>query len=169
MRENGLKPAVWIERFEQVFKQIHATRIQGLPFLHQSLQVKAFGFEPYAQGYLGVLLTPWFMNLIVVADALVAAKVGSKQTVQLPAGAYDFIVNYEEPLGFYWSCSLFSPVLEFENQQAAEQTAQYALLAVLQAEAPEASVPPPAKPLAERLQQPLSRRAWLQGKFLRDG
>lgn len=185
MSETLVAAEHWIEQFEQTFKQIQHTRMQDLPFLHQNLSVKAFGFKPYQQGYLGVLLTPWFMNLIYVRDSAEPLQVGSKQMLSLPAGQYEFIVNYEVPLGFYLSCSLFSPVLEFENQEAAEYTARYALLAVLQtpitapsddshqttanhvASTTSPNATQPDTPLAERLQQPLSRRAWLQGKFLR--
>ncbi len=164
-----LTSAMWVERFEHLFKNIQQMRMQDLPFLHTGITVKAFGFEPHQQGFLGVVLTPWFMNLIFVPEVLTQEQVGSRQFLQLPAGTYDFIVNYEDPIGFYWTCSLFSPVLEFEDQQAAEQTAQYALLAVLQPDHSSAKDQYQAeKPLAERLQQPMSRRAWLQGKFLRD-
>jgi hypothetical protein len=74
-------------------------------------------------------------------------------------------VGHETALGFYLSCSLFSPVLEFENQAAAEATAEIALLHLLKQEAaPEAAkaeVPLAINP------EPLTRRALLQGRFWR--
>ncbi len=124
------------DRLGSLFREIETTRMDGVPILNPALEVAAFGFEPWQDYYLGVLLTPWFMNLVLLprdpdAFALTKPKFGDKQQVRLPAGQVEFIVGHEEDTGFMLSCSLFSPVFEFDDQAAAEETALAALEQVL--------------------------------------
>lgn len=158
--------SAWIECLEQAFQAIERERMQGMPILNPQLQVKAFGFKRWQQYRLGILLTPWFMNSLLVPQELEQTfQVGSKQIVNLPSGDYEFIVGHEAAVGFYLSCSLFSPVFEFENQAAAEATAEIALLNLLTLEAkPAESEAIPANAINP---EPLTRRALLQGRFLR--
>lgn len=124
------------EKIEILFREIETTRMEGVPILNKALSVAAFGFEPWLDYQLGVLLTPWFMNLMLVPlepekYAENPPQVGDKQMINVPAGQVEFIVGYEESLGYSLSCSLFSPVFEFENQQAAVETATAALKEIL--------------------------------------
>jgi [NiFe] hydrogenase assembly HybE family chaperone len=113
------------------------------------------------------------MNVMFVPEDELTAPVGSKPLIQLPSGCYECIVGYEDPIGLYLSSSLFSPMFEFEDQLAAEQTAKAALIALMTEEATSPSKPSDipdstaAQPLSQRLEQPLSRREWLQGRFIR--
>lgn len=125
-----------------VFSEIEATRMQGVPLLNQRLRVQAVGFEPdrcEPRLALGVLVTPWFMNLVrlpldAAAEAALAA-VG--QSCRRGAGAIqaEFIGAHEPSIGRFEACSLFSPVLEFADQAAALATAEEVLKAL--------RVPPP--------------------------
>jgi len=86
---------------------------------------------------LAVLITPWCMNLILIPDEKIEydrAQVGSKKIVSLPSGSYEFLYAGSEVLGAYGSCSLFSPMLEFADQEAALLTAEEVLKAVLDTE-----------------------------------
>ena len=58
--------AARIRELEALFERIAATRMLGVPILHPGLAVKAVGFRPDADGgaAVGVLVTPWFMNLV---------------------------------------------------------------------------------------------------------
>lgn len=107
--------------------------MQGLPVLNKALRAAAIGFEPWQEYRLGVLATPWFMNLVLLPrdQAGFAGRVGQKRLVSLPAGQVEFIVGFEEALGWLLSCSLFSPVFEFHDQEAALETARAALTGVL--------------------------------------
>ena len=158
--------SAWIECLERTFQAIERERMQGIPILNPNLQVKALGFKRWQHYRLGILLTPWFMNVLLLPEeAEQALQVGVKRTVALPSGEYEFIVGHETEIGFYLSCSLFSPVFEFENQAAAETTAEIALLNLLTLEAqPEAPKPIPSQAINP---EPLTRRALLQGRFLR--
>lgn len=169
MMANYPNAAALIEVLEATFNTIQTTRMQGIPILNPRLSVKAVGFKRWDQGRLGVLITPWFMSMMFVPEGDCKAAVGSNQWLQLPSGSYECIVGYEEPIGLYLSSSLFSPMFEFADQLAAEQTAQAALIALMTEESSTSALPAktPTQPLAERLEQPLSRREWLQGRFMR--
>lgn len=123
-------------QLKQLFQEIETTRMEGVPVLNKALSVAAFGFEPYLDYHLGVLLTPWFMNVMLVPQkrddyAENPPQVGDKKKINLPAGQVEFIVSYEESLGYSLSCSLFSPVFEFKDQAAAQETAIAALQEIL--------------------------------------
>jgi [NiFe] hydrogenase assembly HybE family chaperone len=114
---------------ENCFTQIQQQRMADVPILNPALQVQAVDFQLFAQTWIGVLITPWFMNLLYFqADNKV---IGSKIAHTFPAGQFEFIVSYEKELGFYQSCSLYSPMFEFQQQEIAVQTAQAALQALL--------------------------------------
>lgn len=107
---------------EDRYNHILSTRMLDLPFLNPELRVQAVGFEPWNDCCVGVLITPWFMNLMLVScegsnwDQM---SVGDIETHAFPSGKYDFIVGHEEGIGFYQSCSLFSPMFEFTSHEEA--------------------------------------------------
>ena len=125
---------------ETVFRDIAAHRMQGVPLLHGGLRVQAVGFArvedaPWA---IGVLVTPWFMNLLRLplgmAPVLGLGEVGS---VRIGAHRLGFIGAFEPALGAYEMCSLTSPMFEFTDQAAAVATARE-VLAVLRQPVPAA-------------------------------
>ena len=114
---------------ETCFTQIQQQRMADVPILNPALRVQAVDFQLFTQIWVGVLITPWFMNLLYFqADN---TQVGSKVTHVFPAGQFEFIVSYEKELGFYQSCSLYSPMFDFAQQEIAVQTAQAALQELL--------------------------------------
>ncbi len=149
-----------VARLETVFRDIAATRMEGVPLLHAGLQVQAVDFAPEPEGdfALGVLVTPWFMNLVrlpLAADAPVAAP-GASALRSVGREQFPFIGADEPGFGAYEACSLFSPMFEFVDQQAALATAE-AVLADLRRPHEPAADAAPALPDA-------SRRAWLLGR-----
>ena len=126
---------------ESTFSAIQQTRMDGVPVMNDKLSVKAIGFHSWNNNQLGILITPWFMNLMLLSQDDFQAtnkqksanylKVGSIQPHVFPSGTYDFVVGYEEGIGHYQSCSLFSPMFEFEDQTSAELTAKEALAAIM--------------------------------------
>jgi [NiFe] hydrogenase assembly HybE family chaperone len=124
-------------RIERVFAEIHATRMQGMPFVNPALKVEAVGFRRWDGRWLGVLITPWFMNLMLVPDADAAwhhVRYGDSVSYALPAGVFEFISAREPLLGDYQMCSLFSPVFEFVDPDGARATAVAALVALFDAQ-----------------------------------
>lgn len=120
-------PEYLTEGLEHLFIQIEQDRMQGLPLLNPALQVQAVGFREWQGHCLGVLITPWFMNLMLLPDEgddWQQLQIGDKQLHQLPSGPYEFILGEEPGIGRYQMCSLFSPVFEFADQATAVATAE---------------------------------------------
>jgi [NiFe] hydrogenase assembly HybE family chaperone len=152
-----------LAQLEPIFQMILEKRMEGVPIINDRLTVKAVDFQQWHSYQLGILITPWFMNLILlpaIKTNVEQAQVGSKETHVFPSGAYEFIAGFEDGLGFYLSCSLFSPMFEFEDQDIAELTAQEALLAIMS----EDNLDVEKKTLSERISEPTSRRDFLRGK-----
>ncbi|MES9853961.1 MAG: [NiFe]-hydrogenase assembly chaperone HybE [Candidatus Thiodiazotropha sp. L084R] len=127
-------PAYLIEGLEQQFREIESHRMQGLPLLNPALQVKAVGFCEWNNHCLGVLITPWFMNLMLIpheGDSWKDRQLGEKELHHLPSGPYEFILGEEEGIGRYQMCSLFSPVFEFADQETAVETAEQVMLGLM--------------------------------------
>ena len=67
-------------RLEAAFGAVYEQRMQGLPFINAALAVEAVDFRPWNGHWLGVLITPWFMNLVLLPNdqaAWPALRVGS--------------------------------------------------------------------------------------------
>lgn len=77
--------------------------------------------------------SPWFINLFAIAASPqadgVTGDAAVTETVEhlFPSGSYPFLVCEEKALGRFAMCSLFSPVHELEDQDAALAVAEAAL------------------------------------------
>jgi [NiFe] hydrogenase assembly HybE family chaperone len=170
------------EALVRTFETIENTRMRGLPFLNPALHVEAVGFREWGAHWLGVLLTPWTMNLIVMprdtAQWFALAK-GEKKTFAFPYGNFEFIAAHEPLLGDgvhgeYLMCTLFSPTQQFADHDTARMTADEVMKQLFDNEAAPADedAPPPPpdaeKPnLETRLKTPMSKRDFLRGGFLK--
>jgi [NiFe] hydrogenase assembly HybE family chaperone len=149
-------------RLEAAFTRIWKTRMQGLPFLNPALRVEAVGLRQWQGEWLGVLVTPWFVNLVLMPGEgeWTALPEGDERIVALPAGRFRFICGIDEELGEFHACSLFSPAQEFADHDTARAVAAAALEALFDAGNDEKSraleTPPPAT---------VSKRDFLRGKF----
>jgi [NiFe] hydrogenase assembly HybE family chaperone len=190
-------PDYLAEGLELQFRKIEQQRMQGVPLLNSALQVEAVGFRVWNDYCLGVLITPWFMNLILIpheGDSWTERQLGETETHQLPSGPYEFILGEEEGIGRYQMCSLFSPVFEFADQETAVETAEQVMLALMDEQnqdglstceseisrrwrgerneeseaACHVSTEDQKAGISKRLQQPLSRRELLRGAIDRD-
>lgn len=158
-----------------------AARMRGLPIVNPALAVEAVGFAPWEGHWLGVMVTPWFINLALLPrerEKWQALPQGAKRKYAFPAGVYDFIGAADPAIGEYQVCSLFSPVLEFEDQDTARLVAKLAREALFDpqhAEVPErpAGEADPADEggagtepgLAKRVEAPMSKRDFLRGRI----
>ena len=119
------------------FERVHHKRMAGLPILHPCLSVAVIGARQWRQDWLGMLLTPWCMNLVIVpgsASTFVAGPVGSKQLIEFPAGTFEFIASDEAGIGAFAACSMFSPMQTFADQAAAVATAEAIMVALFEPE-----------------------------------
>jgi [NiFe] hydrogenase assembly HybE family chaperone len=122
-------------RLEALFGAIHDRRMRGLPFVNEALRVEAVGFRRWEGRWLGVLITPWFMSLVLLPDESGrwdSVPVRETRRYAFPAGEFEFIGGFEPSFGEYQSCSLFSPVFEFLQHDVAQATAEAALAALLE-------------------------------------
>lgn len=156
---------------EAAYRRVHATRMAGLPFLNPRLAVEAVGFAPWKAHWLGVVVTPWFMNLVIAPREVAqwrSLPAGEKRRHTFPAGDYDFISASEEGVGEFFICSLFSPVSEFDDPATARFVAGHALATLL---APPAADAAPATAVSATPPAPVapapspSRRDLLRGRF----
>jgi [NiFe] hydrogenase assembly HybE family chaperone len=142
------QPDPRIAALEAHFREVEVTRMGDVPILNPALQVEAVGFQPIEAGWLGVLVSPWFMNLVWLRSVEEGVAALDSLLLELPSGEYEFFPNHAPDVGTFYTCSLFSPVLQFEDQAAAVLTAQHVMQTLL-------VVPPPA---------PISRRDFLRGR-----
>ena len=99
--------------------------MKGLPVVNEALRVEAVGFRNHEGHQLGVLVTPWFMNLIVLPgdDAWSAAAQGDLSSLVFASGPIEFTVCHDDVLGTYLSAVLFSSVADVPDQERARQLA----------------------------------------------
>lgn len=107
------------------FNGIYRENMRGLPICNPALKVEAVGFEAMSPHRLGVLITPWFMNLVLLPgdDGWAAMPYGAKDEVSLPAEPCEFTICRDETLGVYLSAILFRSVSDFPDQQTAVRVA----------------------------------------------
>ena len=107
------------------FTEVLNGKMRDVPMVNHALHVQAVGFRAWEGGFLGVLVAPWFMNLILLPGPDQAAKAPTeKEVIAFPSGAYEFLHNSREMTGPYLACSLFSPMGDFTSQLQAVEVAR---------------------------------------------
>jgi [NiFe] hydrogenase assembly HybE family chaperone len=155
----GLHPRVLalVERFRQIDAEM-----QDLPIYNDRVVIEAIGFRPFGDAaLLGVLLTPWFMNVIVLPiepAPMDMTDVGRTVSVELPAGPRIFAIGGDDALGLYKFHSLQSPMLGFTLPGQARAAAQRLLAALTTPPAATTSTP------AAHRSGTVDRRALLFGR-----
>lgn len=122
-----------IARLEAAFREIHTAQMRGMPIVNDALAVKAVGFRRHDERWLGALVTPWFLNLVLLpgeGDDWSDLVPGAKELVEFPSGRYEFVHANRKGVGAYKACSLFSPMFEFASMLQATETASAALVAL---------------------------------------
>ena len=118
---------------ERAFHAIQLLRMRDVPVLNPALTVEAVGFRPWSEHWLGILITPWFLNLMLLPRVQAhwqPIAEGESRHYVFPAGVFEFIGGREPAVGDYQACSLFSPMFEFATVRGAHDTAVAALAAL---------------------------------------
>jgi [NiFe] hydrogenase assembly HybE family chaperone len=107
------------------FQTIFRKHMQDLPIVNPNLQVEAVDFREYEGGQLGVLITPWFMNLVVLPDneSWADSPQGSTSNINFPSGAIEFTTSQDEMLGTFLTAVLFRTVSDIPGQSMARKIA----------------------------------------------
>lgn len=156
-------PIPRIAALEARFRHIGEMTMRDLPLYNPSLVVEAVGFGVHEDGWIGILITPWFMNLIRLPQApapMQMAAIGRKVKVALPSGERELMQGGDEVIGAYQSLSLHSPMFAFETREAARQEAEQRLADLMR---PSQASPPEENGRLRVEAQGISRRDLLRG------
>jgi [NiFe] hydrogenase assembly HybE family chaperone len=151
-------PASPARLLADTYAAIARTRMEGVALLNPALAVEAVDFETWSHHWLGVLVTPWFMNLVILpreTERWHSVRVGDTVHYAFPAGIFGFIAAHEAPVGELHACSLFSPMFEFADQETARVAAQAARAGLFEAAnrevlQPEETPRPAGAPMSKR-------------------
>ena len=124
-----------------------ADTMRSLPVYNDKLEVNVVGIRRCAHGMIAVASTPWSMNLLLLPPPGETGREGSSRELAFPSGAYSFIAGHLEGVGVIETCSLFSPMNEFDDPEVVETVARHAIDALFMEEAAHAGR---AKPLSRR-------------------
>ncbi|WP_363345711.1 [NiFe]-hydrogenase assembly chaperone HybE [Methylocystis echinoides] len=146
-------------RLASLYAEIRSGPMQGVSICNAALDVEAVGFRGFGERALGVIVTPWFMNLVLAAapDSPQEGRPGGRLSITLPAGDVEFICGALEGFGVIYSCSLFSPMFGFADMAAARETAAAAISALFNPAMLDELGPAPAS---------VDRRALLRGQLV---
>ena len=182
-----------IRHTEECFQQIFEQRMQGMPIVNEALEVKAVGFREWKGRTVGILITPWFMNLMLLTadgESWDGLQLGEQKSIEFPSRNYPFSVNEFDGIGRCLTHSLCSPMFQFESQAEAVAYAE-SVMAGLEQEADEVLKGEEAelerymrkegmfdgeqvekktdmesgRPITDKLEQPMNRREMLFGAF----
>ena len=116
------------------FRQIGVERIYGLPIYNDALTVEAVDFQQCEGGLIGVLVTPWFMNIMLLpedAQPYQHQELGEKVKYQLVSGEQEFVIGEDEAVGRYLFQTVTSPTHCYKKQIAAVAKGSKALKELL--------------------------------------
>ncbi|MFB2530750.1 [NiFe]-hydrogenase assembly chaperone HybE [Paracoccus sp. p3-h83] len=165
------------------FRDIWHSTMRQVPMVNAALHVEAVAFALHQGRPLGVLISPWFMNLVMLpagGEDWSALTPGAKEVIDFPSGRYEFLHNTRPMTGGYKACSLFSPMGDFASQMQAVEVARAVMAALFDPAhrdedtdraatiraAREAELAPPAEAEAALPEAP-TRRAVLTGGLSR--
>ena len=157
-------PSALIERF---YNKVWHEQMQDLPFVNPALNVEAVGFRQVEGDWVGLVITPWFINVFLLPGG---GKLwqdmpsGEQRSVTFPVGALDFIAdnnpNPNAPITAFQYCPLIHPVQHLPDQATARDAAEAALVALFTPPpAPEA----PVEDTPQFVEPAPKRRAFLRG------
>jgi len=112
------------------YDRIYRERMSDMPIINPAVQVRTIGFQLWQGHIIGILITPWCMNLMCLPgehEDWSGYRDLTKVSREFPAGTYEFINSSDATIGKYQMCSLFSPMYEFVSDDMAVETAQIIL------------------------------------------
>ena len=118
----GLSPDEAAKKLESCFQVVLTENMQGINILNHELHVEAVEFQEWQGRTLGMVITPWFVNLIMLPNAeddWHLQDLGQKQTYLFPSKDLEMMVNEIDNFGFVRSYSLYSPCKDLPNQESA--------------------------------------------------
>jgi [NiFe] hydrogenase assembly HybE family chaperone len=117
----------------EIYRRIWTVSMRDVPICNAALEVEAVGFRAYGRAAVGIVLTPWFMNLVIVdsvRESNLPAGIGAMTSVALPAGEVECVGAWLDGFGLLRACSLFSPMFDFAEMAVARTVAEEAMKAL---------------------------------------
>lgn len=103
------------------------------PNANPALRVAAVGTRVYHGRPVGVLITPWFMSIVILpgeAEDWSNLTPGASEHVAFPSGRYEFLHNRRSGAGGYKSCNILSDMSGFDSQAKAIAVAERLIAAL---------------------------------------
>jgi [NiFe] hydrogenase assembly HybE family chaperone len=153
------------------YERLWATRMHDLPFVNPALAVEVAGFRRCSGDWVGVVITPWFLNLFLIdggGSLWGDIPAGERRYVGLPCGTVQFIADVDPDFGPYQYSPLIAPVGSLPDMVTARQVAADALAAVFLSPADAVAAgammakPPPAAVDRDKVAETVSRRVFLR-------
>ena len=115
-----------VEALEQHYRRIWRERMRGLPFVNEKLGVESVAFRPPGPDLAGILISPWFINLVILPgdDSLAALHQGDAMERSIGAEHIGFTVDCAPAVGRFLSAVLFRSVEDFPDQATARAVAE---------------------------------------------
>ena len=113
--------AFTVEQLAAHFERVLNERMRDMPIINPRLRVATVGFRDYEGRPLGVLVTPWFMNLVLLPndDEWAEEPEGAAISLKFPSGPIEFRFNRDEALGTWLSAILFRSMSDMPDQVTA--------------------------------------------------
>lgn len=146
---------------EAHYRHVWQTRMHDLPFVNAALAVEAVGFQRLNGDWLGVVITPWFLNLLLVSgggELWGDIPAGERRYLNLPCGTMQFIADDDPDIGPYQYCPLIAPVDQLPDMAMARVVAADAIKTVFGP--PSVTETPPAPAAEEKTE--ISRRGFFR-------
>jgi len=153
------------------YERLWATRMHDLPFMNPALTVEVAGFRRCSGDWVGVVVTPWFLNLFLIdggGSLWGDIPASERRYVGLPCGTLQFIADVDPDIGPYQYSPLIAPVSSLPDMATARRVAAEALAAVfvLPADTVAAAATmekaPPAAVDRSQVPETVSRRVFLR-------
>ncbi|MCX7176453.1 MAG: [NiFe]-hydrogenase assembly chaperone HybE [Proteobacteria bacterium] len=124
---------------EAAFQRICVEHMSDVPIVNPALRVQALDFALWQENWLGVLITPWCINLMLLPGPNGHWKSVSgnhRLFHSFPSGNYAFLGGKEAEIGEYQSCSLISEMSQFAEHESACAVAREVIKNMLKAPDP---------------------------------
>lgn len=129
-------PSALLECF---YGKVWREQMQDLPFVNPELSVQAVGFRVVDGDWVGVMITPWFINVMLLPGGgklWLDVASGEQRRVSFPVGELDFIADNNPdpaaPITAFQYCPLIHPVQHVADQASALAAAESALVVLFQ-------------------------------------
>lgn len=151
-------PSAWLEAH---YRRLATERAPDSAVVNPALQVAAIGFRRIAGDWLGVMVTPWFLNLFLLSGGGTLwgdIPAGQRRYLNLPCGTLQFVAEDDPEIGPTQFCPLIAPATAIADMATARQVAADALAAVFG----EAGATSAGEPPASIERKDVSRRGFLR-------